>query len=180
MSMYLDQTFFLNFSELLIATVHETAKRYGELFIFEAIEKFIIRNSSTFAIMCDENSCDMEGVNYFIVSLIDILNKFKFSKKIMRTGYRTFITMIIDLITVYRLQMSDYTAFLGRAKSDMLSVTLNNYGSFCKLEKMPVIASLRGDFKFMKFLLNYGMIESVTGESTFLQHETRNIIREFM
>lgn len=178
--MYLDQDFFLNFSENLIATVHETANRNGELLIWEAIKKFIISNSSTFATMCDENSCDMEGVNYFIVSLMDVLNKFKFSKKNMRGGYRAFITMIIDLITVYRLEMRDYTTFLVRAKSEMLSITLNKNSSFCKLEKMPVIASLRGDFKFMKILLNYGMIEGVTGESTFMQYETRNIIREFM
>lgn len=178
--MYFGYQFFLIFSEDLITTVDETAKRNGETFIWEAIEKFIISNSTIFATMCDENSCDMEGVNYFIVSLMDTLNKFKFTKKILRTGYRAFITMIIDLITVYRLEMNDYTTFLVRAKSEMLSITLKNYSSFCKHEKMSVIGALRGDFKFMKILLNYGMIESVTGESTFLQYETRKIIREFM
>ena len=166
--------------------MNETLQRKEEVFIWQAMENFMKWNSNTLYAMCSNNDYAVTCSTDFVMGLMDVLNDFKYFRKITRHGFRIFFTAMCDMIVIFTLHFSDVECVFGCSKKDLLFVTLNNFGYridrsvFQENEDIHCITALRGNLKLMKLLVHYGFLASLSPDSSFMNYETRKIISCFM
>ena len=142
----------------------------------ELIKEFLYLNRCDIAALC--SPFDMANSVKFCDVLLSAMEDMTFDDNVLVKGLTYFITLV-------NLKEKDCEETFYRTKVSYALRIIENITQKTRIcifsdEGAELLKALRGDYKFMRVLLKYGLIISLPGESDRLRKMTAEIIRNLM